>query len=245
MLGILLTILKVIGIILLILFALILLIIVLVLFVPVRYKAQGYYRGDYKLDAKISWLLHILCVNAFLVSGQAFRLIIRVFGIPVYDSSKPHKAVRSRKSRNAEKNKPELHAASVEPETCSKSLKADNPETVPQPDETVHKNNPETDERKEDSMDHDTTSDSSDKSTIFQKFKKLIRNIVQFLQNIKYTIQKIYDTIVNIKSNVSYYCNVLSQDSTKEAFQIAGKQIKRIFRNIRRHCLRRQFRQDL
>lgn len=50
---------------------------------------------------------------------------------------------------------------------------------------------------------------------------------------IKYTFRKFYDTIVNIKSNVSYYCNVLLQDSTKKAFQIAGKQIKRIFRNLR------------
>ena len=67
----------------------------------------------------------------------------------------------------------------------------------------------------------------------WQKIIKIFRKFIHFFQNIKYTFRKFYDTIVNIKSNVSYYCNVLLQDSTKEAFQIAGKQIKRIFRNLR------------
>ena len=84
-------------------------------------------------------------------------------------------------------------------------------------------------------VDIDTAESNSDdeKLNFWQKIIKIFRKFIHFFQNIKYTFRKFYDTIVNIKSNVSYYCNVLSQDSTKEAFQIAGKQIKRIFRNLR------------
>jgi hypothetical protein len=86
-LAVLLTILKVIGIVLLCLIGLVLFILLIVLFVPVRYKANGYYKdSDYNVKAKATWLLHAVTVSFDLKASK--EPVIKVFGIKLKGKKK-------------------------------------------------------------------------------------------------------------------------------------------------------------
>lgn len=99
--AIFLSVLKIIGWILLGLLGLILLLLFLLLFVPVRYKAKGHYDEDVLLDAKVTYLLHIVSVR-FLYT-DAFKMTIRIFGIPIRVKKK--KKDKDGKEGNKDKDK--------------------------------------------------------------------------------------------------------------------------------------------
>lgn len=109
MLSVVLTVLKVLGIILLCVLGLLLLLINLLLFVPIRYKVNG--EGDWEKTAtdgnkiqasgKITWLLHLLSINAD-VDQSGFGAKVRVFGIPIIrmgNAEKPHKEKPGKKKK--------------------------------------------------------------------------------------------------------------------------------------------------
>ena len=86
-LGVLLMILKILGIVLLCIIALALFVVIIVLFVPIRYKADGYYKdSDYNVKAKASWLLHIVSVSFDLKASK--EPVIKVFGIKLKSKKK-------------------------------------------------------------------------------------------------------------------------------------------------------------
>lgn len=75
-----LSVLKILGIVLLAIVGLVLFILILVLFVPVRYRAEGFYKnGEYGVRAKGSWLLHI--VTYIYILGDEDKSGLRIFGI--------------------------------------------------------------------------------------------------------------------------------------------------------------------
>lgn len=86
-LVILLTILKVTGIVLLCIIGPVLFVLLIVLFVPVRYKADGFYKdSDYNVKAKASWLLHVVTVSFDLKASK--KPVIKVFGIKLKGKKK-------------------------------------------------------------------------------------------------------------------------------------------------------------
>ncbi len=70
MLGIVLLILKIIGIALLVILGLLLLILLAILFVPVRYKAWGEKHEKIKAEGRVTWLFHILRIKAVFEDGK-------------------------------------------------------------------------------------------------------------------------------------------------------------------------------
>lgn len=87
MLQIILTILKISGMILGILLAVVLILLFLLLFVPVRYDLHGKNEGGKRLSAKgkVHWLFHIVTFQAGYEDGK-LKQIVRVFGVPVWKS---------------------------------------------------------------------------------------------------------------------------------------------------------------
>ncbi len=121
-LGILLTILKTIGIILLILLLLVLVIILLILFVPVRYKVHADKVGwDLNAGGNVSWLLHMISVDVGYGIresgyGGGFTKDIRIFGISIF---KVRKWLAYRKKKKAKAAGPqEAEPVSAETETA-------------------------------------------------------------------------------------------------------------------------------
>lgn len=234
---ILLTVLKIIGIILLALLSIVIILICFILFVPVRYRLQAYYRDKYELQGKISWLFHILSIRILVDSANALQIIVRVFGIPVFHNQKPDSATGRKKKVKQEKQKqravspesetkPQIHTASIENEE---------EEQLIQP--AVSSENQKSDRTVEDSRITDETSDLKNDNghdlPFFQKIKVFFLNIIYFLKNIKYTFRKFYDTMIDIKGNITYYYNLLQQDGTKLAFEACKDKMIKIYRNIR------------
>ena len=84
MAAVLLSILKITGIVLLCLIGLILLVAAIILFVPIRYRirADKPLEGDFTANAGASFLLHILSLK-FLYNGE-FGYYAKLFGIKIY-----------------------------------------------------------------------------------------------------------------------------------------------------------------
>lgn len=108
--SVVLTILKIIGIILLILLALVILLASLILFVPVRYQLQLQVDGEVDAKATVSYLLHFvhltLAYNEKKPHGK-----LRILGIPVYDffpSDEVKQKREERKKRKEEKQRKKL-----------------------------------------------------------------------------------------------------------------------------------------
>lgn len=98
MLHILFMILKIIGIIVAVVLGLLLFIVCLVLFVPVRYSIHGKKEEDILLNARMSWLLHLLHIR-LIYFGKSIRIKLYVLGICVYDNQRKAKNKKSKKSK--------------------------------------------------------------------------------------------------------------------------------------------------
>ena len=97
MLGILLTILKIIGIILLVLIGLILLAAAVILLVPIRYHGEG--AREEKIlsgSVKLTWLLHMISASASL-SEDGMKIRVCLFGKTIYPKTKPPKQSKAKK----------------------------------------------------------------------------------------------------------------------------------------------------
>ena len=88
MISVLLTILKILGIVILSIIAFALLLALAILFVPVRYRAQAKIdEKEYEGNVKASWLLHFLSFKLIFVDKKP-NMVFRVLGIPIKKSSK-------------------------------------------------------------------------------------------------------------------------------------------------------------
>lgn len=237
MVSILLTVLKIIGIAILAILGLILFILLLILFVPVRYRAEGAYRGSkFTADMRATWLLHAVSLAAGYSMGQAFHMRLRLFGIAVYDNLKPEKVKFKNKKIKSTKTKPEK-AGEIQAASWSSEETQETEQEQTEP--VILENDYEKKYNIDDAGGYDTgqlsTDDTdeneqfSEKETgirhIFQKIKSFFINFVNFFKNIKFTFQKICDTIVKIKDNIKYYLELLQLDSTKQAFATCKKQV--------------------
>lgn len=85
MLHIILTIVKIIGILLLVLLALVLFVTAAVLFVPIRYRLNGEKEGDrLSVRAEVFWFMHLLRVGA--IYPEPGRIIVKLLWFTLYDS---------------------------------------------------------------------------------------------------------------------------------------------------------------
>jgi len=87
MISVILSILKIIGIFILAVLGILLVIILAVLFVPIRYRINVEHGGTFELNTVVSWLFHIVHARYHHTKSQR-RLLVRIFGIPVFDSRK-------------------------------------------------------------------------------------------------------------------------------------------------------------
>lgn len=103
MISVILTILKILGLILLILLGILILVVCLVLFIPVRYRIEGDYQSSKAtVSSRVTWLLHFVSARILMEYESAFSLhiAVRVLGIPIFDNKK--KAAKKKKKESKE-----------------------------------------------------------------------------------------------------------------------------------------------
>ena len=213
------TVLKIIGIVILVLLGLILFVLLLVLFVPVRYRGSGSYQnGTFMTTLRGSWLLHIVSVMGAYQNGQELHLVLRIFGIPFFDTFRNKKAKPTKT-----KGKPtgEIQAASSEKDD-SGYLGSE---------ETFQEENFYEDSSQEENS-YQKYGQTVKKPNIIQKIKDFFTKFVNFFKKIKFTFDKVCDTMVRIKKNIKYYLELLQRDSTKQALSVCWGQFGRIVKKV-------------
>lgn len=221
MLAIILGIIKIIGIVLLGLIVLLIVLGLAVLFVPVRYYAKGELQSGYRVEGRITWFLHLITLTVKMQDAAPFSAVVRLLGIPIFRI--PGKQKRADK----ETLKTELEEVTRKSEQTPKRPEISGAESGKKTDEAAQETegfSRTVDEEQE---------DTQEKLSVFGKIKTFIKKNVSFFSNIRYTIQKIYDNIVDIRTNVNYYSAVLQSEETRLAFLLCKKRLLRIWHNIR------------
>ena len=233
MLTVVLAILKWFGITILVLLGILIFLLCLILFVPVRYKADGFYKDYYKVRARITWLLHIVTFSLDYEKEQPFHMTLRIFGILIFDNLKKKKEKKKRVKKKKVNNSPEIVGASKEEENSNNSVQKISEAEKP---ETQEQNNMEAEKIPDMKVlaDEDVNvDDATEKINFIQKAKLVFSKAIGIFRNIKYTIQRICDTIKELKDNIIYYVELFKKDSTKAAVAACKKRLLRIFKNLK------------
>lgn len=211
MLGILLTILKIIGIILLVLIGLILLAAAVILLVPIRYHGEG--AREEKIlsgNVKLTWLLHMISASAsFSEDGTKIRVCL--FGKTIYPKTKkPPKKSKAKKmpKQEATKKSEKSEKPKQQSDTVSKEVA-----TIYEP----QKPNPELPKKEK--------SARPDVKSKFEDIKQKLLAVKEKFIDSKAGIQK-------IKNKIDYWKNLLTSDPMKEAMEFLWKKTKGLLHHI-------------
>lgn len=228
MLTVVLTILKWIGIALLVLLGVLIFLLCLILFVPIRYKANGFCKDSYQIHAKATWLLHIISFTVDFKQEQPFRMKLRILGISIYDNLKEKKTKKTKVN-----TLPEIVGASKKERSNAESVeeitKAEKP-IMQEQNTNIIKDISVSEANVDGDMDAEQ---EAQRLTFMQKQKKICLKVINIFRNIKYTIRKICDTIKEFKDNITYYVELFKKDSTKVALEACKKRLLRIIKNLK------------
>lgn len=235
MLHILLTILKIIGIILASILGLMLLLLLVVLFVPIHYRASVV-KTEGVIDAKgrVSWLFGAFGLNLFL-KNKDFRYEIRIFGISLENIQKFVQKLTSKKNKAKKK---------VETKQECKNIALDIDSTECQNNESV-KDIPEEIQttKKQIEISECEADIKAEKKSVFKsvfqtaksvigKIGSVIKAIWNFPGKIIQRIKKIRLTISSVCDKIKYWTNFLKEESTQEAISMVKEQLLKVLKHI-------------
>ncbi|MBQ3584643.1 MAG: DUF2953 domain-containing protein [Lachnospiraceae bacterium] len=241
MLHIVLTILKIIGIILLVIIGLVLLICACILFVPIRYRIQVTYKDEFRLQARVTYLLHAVCAKYVREHGEG-DMELKLFGIRThfFDKEKKKEAEAfeedtkmfedmARKMHETDKEElpePVIIEDNIfrKEEEEVKSIDGKNSEKVNAENENSVQNPADEEAEKKEN------DDSDEHISFFGKIKNKIKKI---FQKIKYRFKAICGTIKKIYKNITDAKEFLSDEKTKNAISFVKGEAGKLIRHIR------------
>lgn len=225
MLGILLTALKIIGIILLCILGFLLLAICIILFVPVRYKAKGYFKNkeDKKFKVTVSYLLHIVHISFSYTEKSDFS--IRLFGIKL-KAGKDKK--KTKEEANISKNSDVKTDSAVNVETDKKDATVDLSQNA---DADLPQNKDNIGIKADAGSSNSESFDESDKIDDASKSEKNIEVKIKKTGIID-KIKGFFGKLEDVKNNLDYYIELIQRDSTKRAFEVCKNRIGKLLRSL-------------
>lgn len=216
--SIILTIIKIIGIVLLCIIGLVLILGLLFIFLPVAYQVSGDINDVTKVNLKVnaSWLFYIILVQ-YKMEQHNSNLILRIFGIPIqlYPQKKKRKKVHRTNAVLTDK-------ISIQ-ETCEENKK-----NIEKP--VKNENKKYTDKKVEENK----KAKKNEKKHIKDKLQFQYHKIVSFFKNFRIEIKKIFYKITDIKTMVQ-------DENNKKAFIHVLVEIKYLLH----HYLPRKIKADI
>lgn len=229
MIAILLTILKIIGIVLLCIFLLLVTLLILVLFVPVRYQIRGYRKEEDEVPVraavKVSWLLHI--INAAFRYPEEAYIKVRIFCFTVFSTRKEQETVSEEKEASARK-RDQMKETRPQAEEKKAEGKKEEEKTAKEKIE----------EEKTEEADQDIPEKEPDEKAQIPEIEEQIKisgflkKLFKILRNIKYTIRQIYDKIKHIIKNIRYYIRILKSDTFRRAWSLCSSEALGLLKTI-------------
>ena len=239
MLHIILTILKIIGIIILAILGLIIFLLACILFDPIRYKAEVSYDKKLVAKVKVTYLMHIISLS--YDKDRDNPIILRLFGIKTRFFSNDEKEKKQKYDKDTEmfeemaKNNSESYDPFYEDEDedeYENEIKGIS-DVPTENKQDFSKTDDETDpEIKEE---NDNNGDSIKRKSFISKIISKIKGIIS---KIKYIFKSIYGTIKKVLSSADKTISFLREDSTKEAISLIKTELKELFMHIRPRSIR-------
>lgn len=227
MISLLLSILKIVGIILLVLLGIVLLVVLLVLFVPLRYtleaRRQEGSEEAFSANARVTWLLHLLNVHAGYPKTPYLRARILCFTVFSTDKPSDEKTEKKGSKELSPKISPKKEKKQADEQTFAKGAE----EKVTEKEKDKAK-----DKAEEESFSTEAKPESEfdeDPPTVL----KFLKRILSIIQNIQYTIRKICDKIKHIVKNIRYYLAIIKSDTFGRVFGVCKSQIWELLYSIR------------
>ena len=206
MLGFFLGILKWLGILLLVILGLVLAVLLAVLFVPIRYEAEGSFKGEPAAKGRVSWLWRLFSCQV-VYDGEA-EVSLRIFGVK---TGRKKEAADGAEEAPVSGSQPGEECPAPEmPETCERTsaekLESDAAKAAPeQPGAET-----ETGKKR-------------------QKKKRIRQNP---FQKIKVTFQRICGKLKTAEEKWQKLRDFLEKEENKNTFRLLKRQVIRLFRHI-------------
>jgi len=237
MLLTLLGILKIAGIILAAILGLLILLLLLLLFVPFRYLVRAEKYEEMKATGKVSWLLHFVTLTV-RYQGDAMDMKVRVLGIPIKinmnQDEDDNAGQKSRRGKTGKRKQADKKAVKKKPRGIEERLREYGEEKVrtllPGPDK-AESERAETDETEPDYNGRKRLADRI-KASIY-KISGILKAFFVKCRNIKFTIQKICDKIIDIENLMKDIRAFIRDEKNKEAFRLIKSQLKVLWKHIR------------
>ena len=247
MLHVLLLILKITGIVIACILGLVILIVAAVLFVPVRYKADADYHGEFKAHAKMSWLgiLRVLVSYDEELAIKAKALFITIYS----NNDNKEKSSKHKKSEKKKLKQPEeKNIFSVNDEEAKKlteneekpQIKMAEAVSDTKEDTQAVKNNVEDIKESAESLKETVSEDESgdtQKKSFFDKVKDkcfvIYTKIKEIIKLIKDTVKKVSGAADRLKEKVSKAKEFVTDEDNKALFHFFVEQLKALIKVIR------------
>lgn len=238
MLGILLSILKILGIILLAVLLLVILVLLLLLLVPVRYRFSGKFNTDEKrMEGKITWLFRLVHISV-LIDEDGQRIVPKVMGINLKKrkTEKEQPKRRGKRKRRKKKEKKIKESSSKEKDSNGKGMEKETGK-----EELLKSEKKETEKKVEEEKAEEvflekkinTTEDDILEKSIFRRIYEKIINVISAIlkkveawkgilaqaQEFKQKKDKIFD----------FFCDKEALDAKDKTYKL----VKRAIRHIR------------
>lgn len=213
MLGIFLGILKWLGILLLVLLGLVLTVLLAVLFVPVRYEAEGSFRGELLAKGQISWLWRLFSIQA-VYDGDT-EVSLRIFGVK--PGRKKETAERTEKTETPD---PVVTGSGKRPE-----------EEVPVYESRPKAEVPASEKHQgtEEGIKEKVPAAGTKNAKNGQKKKRVRQNL---FQKIKVTFQRICGKLKTAEERWQKLMEFLEKEENKNTFRLLKRQVIRFFKHV-------------
>lgn len=213
MLGIFLGILKWLGILLLVLLGLVLTVLLAVLFVPIRYEAEGSFRGELLAKGQISWLWRLFSIQA-VYDGDT-EVSLRIFGVK--PGRKKETAERTEKTETPD---PVVTGSGKRPE-----------EEVPVYESRPKAEAPASEKHQgtEEGIKEKVPAAETKNAKNGQKKKRVRQSL---FQKIKVTFQRICGKLKTAEERWQKLMEFLEKEENKNTFRLLKRQVIRFFKHV-------------
>lgn len=213
MLGIFLGILKWLGILLLVLLGLVLTVLLAVLFVPIRYEAEGSFRGELLAKGQISWLWRLFSIQA-VYDGDT-EVSLRIFGVKL--GRKKETAERTEKTETPD---PAVTGSEKRPEEEMPVY-----ESRPKAEAPASEKHQGTEEGIKEKVPAAGTKNAKNG----QKKKRVRQSL---FQKIKVTFQRICGKLKTAEERWQKLMEFLEKEENKNTFRLLKRQVIRFFKHV-------------
>ena len=213
MLGIFLGILKWLGILLLVLLGLVLTVLLAVLFVPIRYEAEGSFKGELLAKGQISWLWRLFSIQA-VYDGDT-EVSLRIFGVK--PGRKKETAERTEKTETPD---PVVTGSGKRPE-----------EEVPVYESRPKAEAPTSEKHQgtEEGIKEKVPAAGTKNAKNGQKKKRVRQSL---FQKIKVTFQRICGKLKTAEERWQKLMEFLEKEENKNTFRLLKRQVIRFFKHV-------------